>query len=37
MLGTARRMLGDTLTAFEFIDRNAIDAVRRAYPHILHR
>jgi len=36
MLGTARRMLGDTLTAFEFIDRNAIDAVRRAYPHILH-
>jgi hypothetical protein len=27
--------LGDTLTAFEFMDRNAIDTVRRAAPNTL--
>jgi hypothetical protein len=37
VLMAARAALGDTLTAFEFVDRNALAVVRRANPHLLHR
>lgn len=37
VLSAARRVLGESLTTFEFMDRNAIATVRRAQPHLLKR
>ena len=37
LLSLARSSLGNNLTAFEFMDRNAIDAVRRSDPHLLSK
>ena len=36
LLTAARNILGDSLTAFEFMDRNSIAALGRAQPHLLH-
>eukprot|EP01032_Pedospumella_encystans_P011655 gene11655-13541_t len=36
LLTAARNTLGDSLTAFEFMDRNSIAALGRAQPHLLH-
>lgn len=37
LLSLARSQLGESLSAFEFMDRASVRAVRRDAPHLLHR